>query len=252
MTIASATDTHLVLPAPLEGSWEAGKKAETIAIGDYTATLTPEGRGARRSYTLARRGKQIDHGTLVRTPRKAMNKLLHQHHFAALPTGLLTEWQTALKNVLRERQEARWTDTHGAAWRRWQAVLGSLEQRCPAGKILDDFEITELEGERAFKIVVHSGPVDDSGPQSGQLSQRQWAVTGWAPLRTDARYPDQLAAVTVTRVHIRTTSSDGTGDHQYTLDADSDWGGMLARALTRTAAQLTLYLAVIGTDELAD
>ncbi|WP_069164572.1 hypothetical protein [Nocardia altamirensis] len=245
MTIATTTDTHLVLPTPLEGTWEAGKKAtETIAIGDYTATLTPEGRGARRTYTLARRGKQIDHGTLVRTPRKAMNKLLHQHHFAALPTGLLTEWLTALKNVLRERQEARWTDIHGATWRRWQAVLGSLEQRSPAGKILDDFEITELDGEPAFKIVVRSGP------HAEQLSQRRWVVTGWAPLHNDARYPDQLAAVTVTRVHVQTTSSDGTGDHQYTLDADSDWGGMLARAVTRTAAQLTLYLAVFGTDEL--
>ena len=145
MTTTSATDNHLISPAPIEGDWQTGP-TDTITIGDYTASLTPEGAGAKRSYTIARRGKQIDHGTLARTPRRAVNRLLHQRHFASLPTQLLEDWRAALAAVLRARQEARWTDAHGATWRRWQAVLGSLEFRSPAGKILEDLTVTDVDG----------------------------------------------------------------------------------------------------------
>ncbi|WP_225730925.1 MULTISPECIES: hypothetical protein [unclassified Nocardia] len=247
MATATTIDDRLVLPTPLEGTWQTGKKAsETLTIGDYTATLTPDGKGAKRTYTLTRRGKQVDTGTFVRTPRKAMNKLLHQRHFAALPTGLLSDWLTALKNVLREREEARWTDSHGEIWRRWQAVLTSLENRSPAGKILEDFQVTEIDGQRMLTIIIRSGG------QAPNLSQRKWTVTGWAPLHKDAQYPEQLAPLAVTRVSIRTTSSDGTGDHHYTLTADTDWGHKFAHAVTRTAAELALYLQAVDTDCLSN
>lgn len=234
-TTPSDLDT-LILPTPLEGSWQTSTEGiESITIGDHTATLTPEGKGAKRNYSLARRGKQIETGTFTRTPRKAMNKLLHQRHFAALSTTLLRDWRAALKSVLREREEARWTDTYGVTWRRWQAVLGSLEHRSPAGKSLDEFAITGPADERMLRIVIRSGePADNQ-------SQRKWTVTGWAPLLQDTQHPKKLAPVAFTKIDIRTTNSDGTDNYHYTFQADSDWGGIFARTLTRTAAQLSLY-----------
>ncbi|WP_063043712.1 hypothetical protein [Nocardia pseudovaccinii] len=246
---APTNDINLVLPTALEGSWQTCETAtETITIGDYTATLTPEGKGAKRNYSLARRGKQIETGTFTRTPRKAMNKLLHQLHFAALPTGLLNDWRTALKKVLRDREEARWTDTHGGTWRRWQAVLSSLESRTITEKILEDYKITEVDNQSMFVITVRSGN------NNSNLSLRRWTVTAWAPLIKETNttlYPELLAPLSVTRIHIQTTSSDGTGDHHYDLDADTDWGGRLARALTRVAGQLSLYLAAVDAHTLS-
>ncbi|MFD6356609.1 hypothetical protein [Nocardia tengchongensis] len=238
-TPTNTTETHLVLPTPVEGRWEPGEKSsEKITLGPFAATLTPEGKGAKRAYTITRKGKLTEKGTFARLPRKMVNKRLAELHFAALSTTMLQQWRTALKAVLRGRDENRWEAEHGVVWERWQAVCGSLDKRAPAGKILEPFEVEDNGfGTRRLKITIRSGPaINDQ-------SDRVWAVTGWAPLHNDTNYPGQLAALTVTSVGVVTTSSDGTDQYAYKFDANDEWGGIFARLIVRVAAELTLYQA---------
>ncbi|MGV9839141.1 hypothetical protein ACWDUL_33755 [Nocardia niigatensis] len=236
----SAAPTGLTLPTFFHSKWQNHSDgSSTIDTGTFTATLARvAGAGARsKARNLVVRTRTgtdaVPPEDLKVTPHTRAEIILTALHLAALPTDVVKIWNTALYRVKCEREEAGWTARHGSErWQRWRAVQRSLDARSPHGKHLRTYTTHDTQGALEIVVEIDHPSTNDSG--------RAWTLTGRGPLTEDPKYAGEITIPHLTDLHLKTTSSDGTGDHTYDFDGDDDdWGTRFAESLTRAAAKLT-------------